>query len=133
MLREAHPDWPESGIRSTIANFTIRDDETIAPHLSFRNHMQILHTLWGHKPSTRFSTLGVPALFVFAGGSGTGPPGKHESARAAEAATPSARVHWFEDSDHDIHAQHPVELAALLDLQVREGFFPADPPDAVAG
>lgn len=127
MLREAHPSWPESGIQSTIANFTIREDDTIAPRLSFENHMQILHTLWEHKPSTRFGTLGVPALFVFAGGSGTGPPGKRESARAAEASIPSARVHWFEDSDHDIHAQHPIELARLFDLQVQEGFFAADP------
>jgi pimeloyl-ACP methyl ester carboxylesterase len=83
--------------------------------------------LWEHKPSQRFADLQVPVLFVFAGGSGFGPPGKRDSAKAAEEATPQARVHWFEDADHDIHAQHPVELAALLDLQVQDGFFASHP------
>ena len=125
MMREAHPTWPESGIDATMANFAVRDDQTIAPQLSFENHMRLLRSLWQHKPSTRFATLQVPALFIFAGGSGFGPPGKHDSARAAEAAVPQARVHWFDDADHDIHAQHPVELAALLDQNVQDGFFAA--------
>ncbi len=127
MLREAHPGWPESGIQSTLANFAIRDDGTVAPRLSFDNHMRILRSLWEHKPSTRFATLRVPALFIFAGGSGSGPPGKHESAKAAEEATPVARVYWFDDADHDIHAQYPVELAALFDSNVQDGFFAPDP------
>lgn len=127
MLRQAHPSWPGSGIDATMANFAVRDDDTVAPRLSFDNHMRILRSLWEHKPSTRFSTLQMPALFVFAGGSGSGPPNKRESAEAAERAVPSARVHWFEDADHDIHAQHPVELAALFDLQVQEGFFASAP------
>ena len=124
MLREAHPTWPESGIRATMANFSIRDDGTIAPRLSLENHMRILRSLWEHRPSTRFTALAVPALFVFAGGSG--PPTKAEGAEAAENEIGSVRVEWFDHADHDIHAQHPVELAALLDLQVQQGFFPAD-------
>jgi pimeloyl-ACP methyl ester carboxylesterase len=126
MMREAHPSWPESGIQATMANFVIRDDGTVAPRLSLDNHLRILRSLWEHKPSTRFAGLQVPALFVFAGGSGSGPPGKRESAKAAEAAVPSVIVEWFDDADHDIHAQHPVELAALLDLQVQRGFFAHD-------
>jgi pimeloyl-ACP methyl ester carboxylesterase len=127
MMRSAHPSWPESGIGATMANFAVRDDGTVAPRLSFDNHMRILRSLWEHKPSQRFADLQVPVLFVFAGGSGFGPPGKRDSAKAAEEATPQARVHWFEDADHDIHAQHPVELAALLDLQVQDGFFASHP------
>ncbi len=122
MLREGHPTWPESGIDATMANFAVRVDGTVAPQLSFANHMRLLRSLWEHKPSARFETLQVPALFVFAG-SGFGPPGKRDSARAAEAAIPRARVHWFDDADHHIHAQHPLELAALLDMNVQDGFF----------
>jgi pimeloyl-ACP methyl ester carboxylesterase len=128
MMREAHPTWPESGIEATMANFVIRDDGTVAPRLSLENHMRILRALWEHKPSTRFAYLHVPALFVFAG-AGFGPPGKREGAEALAASGPSVKVEWFEDADHDIHAQHPVELADLFDLQVQEGFFAAD--DAV--
>jgi len=123
MMRAAHPSWPESGIDATMANFEVRDDGTVAPRLSLDNQMRILRSLWEHKPSTRFAELEVPVLFIFAGGSEFGPPGKRDSAKAAEDATPRARVLWFEDADHDIHAQHPVELAALLDLQVQDGFF----------
>ncbi len=126
MIREGHPTWPESGIDATMANFAVRDDGTVAPQLSLANHMRLLRSLWEHKPSARFATLHVPVLFVFAG-SGFGPPTKRDSARAAQEAVPLARVHWFDDADHDIHAQHPVELAALLDLNVQEGFLSAHP------
>ena len=125
MMREAHPSWPESGIQATMANFLIRDDGTVAPRLSLDNHMRILRSLWEHKPSARFDALEVPALFVFAGG-GFGPPGKREAAEALKTALPSVVVEWYEDADHDIHAQHPVELADLFDRQVQRGFFAAD-------
>ncbi len=126
MMRDAHPSWPESGIQATMANFCIRDDNTVAPRLSLDNHMRILQSLWEHKPSDRFGNLQVPALFVFAGGSGSGPPGKRESAKIAESAVSSVVVEWFDHADHDIHAQHPVELATLFDHQVQQGFFGAD-------
>ena len=36
---------------------------------------------------------------------------------AAVAALPNGRARWFSPAHHDIHAQHPVELAnVLLDL-----------------
>jgi pimeloyl-ACP methyl ester carboxylesterase len=126
MMRDAHPSWPESGIQATMANFYIRDDDTVAPRLSLANHMQILRSLWEHKPSERFGNLQVPALFVFAGGSGSGPTNKRESAEAAALAIRSVVVEWFEQADHDIHAQHPVELATLFDAQVQKGFFGKD-------
>ena len=132
MMREAHPTWPESGIDATMANFVIRDDGTVAPRLSLENHMRILRALWEHKPSTRFASLQVPALFVFAG-AGFGPPDKREAAEKLAASGPSVVVEWFDDADHDIHAQHPVELAALFDLQVQRGFFPADDALAAGG
>jgi pimeloyl-ACP methyl ester carboxylesterase len=126
MMRDAHPSWPESGIQATMANFYIRDDDTVAPRLSLDNHMQILRSLWEHRPSDRFGSLQVPALFVFAGGSGSGPPNKRESAEAAASAIRSVVVEWFEQADHDIHAQYPVELATLFDTQVQQGFFGTD-------
>lgn len=125
MLRSAHPTWRESGIDSTMANFSIRDDGTIAPHLARDNHMKVLRSLWEHTPSTRFASLDVPALFVFAGGS-SGPPGKRESAEIAESTIPKALVLWFDDADHDIHAQHPHDLAQLLHDHVTNGFFASD-------
>jgi hypothetical protein len=71
--------------------------------------------------------MSVPVLLVMAGGMSGGPPDKRESVAIAEKTIPRVRVYWFEDADHDIHAQYPVELADLLDRQVQEGFFGADP------
>jgi pimeloyl-ACP methyl ester carboxylesterase len=123
MMREGHRNWPESGIESSMANFEVRSDGTVAAWLSRENHMKILRGLWEHKPSTRFATLDVPALLIFAGAHGSGPFDKRESARLAETTIPKVRVVWFEDADHDIHAQYPIELADLLDRQVADGFF----------
>jgi pimeloyl-ACP methyl ester carboxylesterase len=125
MLRKTHPTWPETGIASTMANFEIRADGTVAPRLSRANHMKVLRSLWEDSPATKFSTLRVPALFVFAGGA-AGPPGRREAAAEASDAVLVVQVVWFKDADHDIHAQFPVELADLLDAQVRSGFFGAD-------
>jgi len=123
MMRQGHPNWPESGIDSSMANFEVRSDDTIAPRLSREHHMQILRGLWEHKPSSRFASLKVPVLLIFAGAAGSGPPDKRQSADAAVAASPAVRVKLFEDADHDIHAQHPVELADLLNSNVKDGFF----------
>ena len=38
-IRSAHRDWPESGIRGTLANFEVRPDGTIAPWLTFERHL----------------------------------------------------------------------------------------------
>jgi pimeloyl-ACP methyl ester carboxylesterase len=125
ILRQSHPTWPETGIESTMANFEIRDDATIAPRLSRQNHMQILRSLWEDRPSTKFSTLRVPALFVFAGGGISGSPNKRGGGEDAASGVPIVEVSWFEDADHDVHAQYPIELADLIDSRVRNGFFGA--------
>jgi pimeloyl-ACP methyl ester carboxylesterase len=127
LMRKGHPTWPESGIESTMANFEIRTDGTIAPRLSRENHMKILRSLWEDRPSVKFPTLRVPALFVFAGGSNAGPPGKRKSAEDARRLIPVAQVCWFQGADHDIHAQYPRQLAYLLDSRVRSGFFSQSP------
>jgi hypothetical protein len=40
----------------------------------------------------------------------------------AAAAPPHARVRWFV-GDHDVHAQHPRELAGVMLEMTAEGFF----------
>jgi hypothetical protein len=42
---------------------------------------------------------------------------------AAEGALAKVRTHWFSPADHDVHAQHPVELATLMSDLVSDGFF----------
>jgi pimeloyl-ACP methyl ester carboxylesterase len=120
-LRSAHPDWPETGIRGTLANFEVRPDGTVAPWLTYDRHVAILRGLWQHHPDEAYPRVATPVLLVPAD---TGEPDwtarKRRDVEAALAALPDARVRWFV-GDHDIHAQHPGELAAAMSSMARDG------------
>ncbi|MFI5227281.1 MAG: alpha/beta fold hydrolase [Candidatus Limnocylindrales bacterium] len=113
-IRSAHSDWPETGIRGALANFEVRPDGTVAPWLTFDRHLLVLRGLWEHRPAERYGSISVPVLLCPAddGDESTGER-KRQGVEVAAAAIPAARVEWFR-GDHDIHAQHPVELAAAL-------------------
>lgn len=114
-MRESHTDWTETGIAGAMANFEIRPDGTIAPWLTLDRHLAILESLYGHRPSTRYALVDVPALLVPAD---TGDVAWTGDKRAAVATAlnllPNGRAHWFAPAHHDIQAQHPVRLAAVL-------------------
>jgi pimeloyl-ACP methyl ester carboxylesterase len=132
-LRSVHRDWPEAGIRGTLANFEVRPDGTVAPWLTYDRHVAILRGLWEHHPPAVYPRVTAPVLLVPAGrdpagasSADTGAPDstarKRHNVEAALAALPNARVRWIA-GDHDLHAQHPRELAgAMLDMAA-DGFF----------
>ena len=105
LLREAHPDWPDAGIRGTLGNVDVRADGTVAPWLTIERHLAVLRGLWEHRPIEVLRTISVPVLLVGA------EPGA--DLRRAEAVGPHVRVERM-TGDHDLHAQHPVQVAALL-------------------
>ena len=126
-IRSAHPDWPETGIRGVLANFEIRADGTVAPWLTFDHHIKVLHGLWEHHPTELYAGLSVPVLLAPADGGG-GRAGddriawKRRSVEEATAIIPTVRVRWLA-GDHDIHAQHPGELAGVMHDLCADGFF----------
>lgn len=105
LLREAHPDWPDTGIQGTLGNVEVRADGTVAPWLTLERHLAVLRGLWEHRPIEALHTITVPVLLVGA------EPGA--DLRRAEAAGPHVRVERMV-GDHDLHAQHPVQVAELL-------------------
>jgi pimeloyl-ACP methyl ester carboxylesterase len=128
-VRSAHPGWPESGIRGVLANFEIRPDGTVAPWLTYERHIEILRGLWEHHPSERYADIGVPVLLVPAGADGGSRADDGDWARrkrrdveTAAAAIRNARVRWLA-GDHDVHAQHPHELAGMMLEMTADGFF----------
>jgi pimeloyl-ACP methyl ester carboxylesterase len=116
-IRRMHPDWPESGILATMANVEVGADGTIAPWLSLDHHLAILRQLWEHHPSERYPLVSVPILLVPAG------DGTQAEVADAQATLLSARTRPFPGADHDIHAQHPVELADVLHAACQDDFW----------
>jgi pimeloyl-ACP methyl ester carboxylesterase len=117
MIRRGHPDWPESGIAGTLANLEHRPDGTAAPWLSLEHHLTILRHLWEHHPSERWSSLRLPVV-VLAAGDPAGRGGRADAAKREEVdravrSLPSGRAVWI-DGDHDLHAQYPDRVAAVI-------------------
>jgi pimeloyl-ACP methyl ester carboxylesterase len=123
-LRQLHPDWPESGIQGALACFELRRDGTVAPWLTRARHLRILRTMWDRRPGGVYSSVKVPVLLVPAADDlGEWTARKEAEVAAAEAALPVVRTRWFRPAHHDVHAQHPVEVATLLHECVADGFF----------
>jgi pimeloyl-ACP methyl ester carboxylesterase len=123
-IRSTHRDWPETGILGTLANFEVRADGTVAPWLTYDRHIAVLRGLWDHHPSERFRDLAIPVLLVpAAGGDPDWAERKRTDVAAAVAAIPGARALWL-TGDHDLHAQHPGEVADALHDAATSGFFP---------
>jgi len=122
-VRSAHSGWPETGIQGTLANFEVRSDGTVAPWLTFDRHLAVLRGFWEHHPTERYRDLVVPVLLAPAdGGDADWTQRKRRDVEAAAAAIPRARIRWFV-GDHDIHAQHPDELASVMHDMTTDGFF----------
>ena len=113
-IRAWHPDWPESGIAGTLANFEVRPDGTIAPWLTFERHLTVLRGLWEHDPTALLRDYPLPLLIAIADGGDDRASEKRASVERARALLPGLRVAAFPGADHDIHAQRPAELASLL-------------------
>ena len=123
-IRNAHPDWPETGIAGTLANVEVHPDGTVSPWLTFDRHLKVLHGLWEHKPYARFASISDPVLWMPAdSGDVAWTNDKREGLQRADEALAVSRVEWFSPADHDLHAQHPKRVADLLIDAVTTGYF----------
>ncbi|HLI23924.1 MAG TPA: alpha/beta fold hydrolase [Acidimicrobiales bacterium] len=117
MLRAAHPDWPPEGIEGTLANFEVLPDGRVSPWLDRRHHMEIVRHMWDHRPSERYPRIGVPVMLIPAEAdsvpSARWMGSKRDQVARAEKALPVSLTRWIR-GDHDLHAQHPAEVADLV-------------------
>jgi pimeloyl-ACP methyl ester carboxylesterase len=125
LLRSQHPDWPESGIAGMLANVEVRSDGTIRPWLSRANHMTILRHMWEHHLAARYPLLQVPVLLLPAEDRANQRwmAGKRQEVAWAGAALERSVTRWIA-GDHDLHAQHPDLVAALIHDATGPRFFP---------
>ncbi len=127
-LEQSASDWPEEGRLGQLANFEVRSDGTIAPWLTFERHIAILRGLWEHSPAAICSTISAPVLLVTADtGDANWSDWKVAAVESALSVLPRCRAEWFHAAHHDVHAQHPEEVASLLHRAATEtDFFPPD-------
>lgn len=127
-LESSASDWPDEGRAGTLANFEVRADGTIAPWLTAERHLVVLRGLWDHRPSERYASITAPTLMIGAeSGGGTWNDTKHLAVRDAASTLPVGRGHWFTPAHHDVHAQHPDEVAALLLRIVHDQAYWSEP------
>jgi len=113
-MRRGHPTWSDWGIEASMANFEHLPDGTIRPWLTLDRHLRILRSLWEHHPSTVIPKLDSPVLLVMADTGDAWADQQRAMADELGAAAPDVAVEWFSPGDHDLHIQHPIELADLL-------------------
>ena len=90
-----------------MGNLEIHVDGTVSPWLTRERHRAIVDSMLAHRPQELYAQVECPALLLVAG---AGNP----AASAAAAAMPHAELVAFPGGDHDLHAQHPEEVAALI-------------------
>jgi pimeloyl-ACP methyl ester carboxylesterase len=114
-LRRAHPDWSPAAVEATVANLRVLPDGTLARRLPIPRHMEIVRDMWDDPPQRFYAALAMPVLLVPAV-----PADQERAARsrarveAAARALADATIREYPGGDHDLHAQHPRELAADL-------------------
>jgi pimeloyl-ACP methyl ester carboxylesterase len=114
-LRAAHPDWPESGILGTLGNLVELPDGTARARLSRDHHESIVRSMWRSRPRDRYPLVRVPTLLMPAVREGDQHSERSRKLVEEAAATiPDATVAWYEDADHDLHAQYPDRVASDL-------------------
>jgi pimeloyl-ACP methyl ester carboxylesterase len=110
MVRTWHPDWSDTGVAGTLANMEVRPDGTIAPWLTLERHLQVVRHLWEHHPPQRWPLVTLPVLLI------PSVLADDEGLAAARAGLGPGllRVVPFPGADHDVHIQHPRQVADLL-------------------
>ena len=121
-LRQQHPDWPETGIAGSIANLHVGASGRLERRLPRDRHLEILRQLWNHRPGRRYPRLAVPMLLVLACSPDPEAAARAEKIELEAAAIPRSRVVLLQ-GDHDLHAQHPAQVAEFITATDDPGFF----------
>jgi len=104
-MRRSHPDWEPWAIDATVANMRPLPDGTLERRLPIPEHMTIVRSMWDDPPFAYYPDVRAAVLLVPAG---------HKDVSAVADRFAEAKVRPYPGADHDIHAQHPAELAADL-------------------
>jgi pimeloyl-ACP methyl ester carboxylesterase len=113
-LRATNPGWSAERLAGAMACFETLPDGTVRWRLTPPRMKSLIRSMWGQHVPELWPSVAVPTLIVAADtGDERWTQQKREAAAAAERALPQARVAWLA-ADHDVHADRPEEVAALI-------------------
>jgi pimeloyl-ACP methyl ester carboxylesterase len=113
-LRQMHPNWSETGIEATLANFETLPDGTIRPWLTLERHMRILKAMYEQDPRLLYPMIREPVLICAADDGSKKAVRKRQQVQAAIEGLKQVEVVWFQQAAHDIHIDQPAALAATI-------------------
>ncbi|GIH12125.1 alpha/beta fold hydrolase [Rugosimonospora africana] len=114
-LRDTHPDWSAEALAATEANLRVWPDGSLSRRLSIDRHMRIVRSMWDDPPQPYYPAIQVPVLLIPAlPGDARQADGRRARVEAATRALSDATIREYPGADHDLHAQHPTELARDL-------------------
>ncbi len=108
----AHPGWSGAAVDATLGNLRVRADGTVVPWLDRERHRRIVASLLAHRPRGLYPRIACRCLLLAV----TGAADREPDGLVTEAigALPDAELVTFPGGDHDLHAQHPDRVAALI-------------------
>jgi pimeloyl-ACP methyl ester carboxylesterase len=117
LVRE-HEDWSLDAIEATLANLRIEPDGTVSRRLPIEQHMKIVRSMWDDPPWPDYPLISAPVLLMPAVADPAGADDvarrRHSAVERAASALAHAHVRPYPGADHDLHAQHPAQVAADL-------------------
>lgn len=122
-MAERFAGWPPAALRGQLANFTRTPDGAARPALRREDHELVVRALWEQRPPAVAARAAVPVLLGPVEGADVPGPDWADAVQAVADALPNGRVHWFRDADHDVHAEKPDEVVAVLLAALADGFL----------
>ncbi len=123
-MAERFDGWPPAALRGQLANFTRTRDGSAMPALRRDDHERVVRSLWEQRPVQVAERAAVPVLLGPVRSADAGDSDRATAVAAVRDVLPRGRVHWFDDADHDVHAQRPDEVVAVLRDAVADAFWP---------
>ena len=108
--------WNDEIEAAFMGNFEVREDDTIAPWLTFDRHMMILRAIYGYHPEQVLQKIRVPTTIMPCIGDAASAMAqrKRDAVARAHALLADGHVTWFEDAIHDVPVQKPEDVAAAI-------------------
>lgn len=125
-MAERFAGWPPAALRGQLANFTRTVDGAARPALRRVDHEAVVRSLWDQRPAAVAARAGVPVLLGPVRAPDVAEDSSLDRAGSVTAVAEALRqgeVHWFEEADHDVHAQRPDEVVGVLRAAISSGFL----------